>query len=203
MRACAQHRNGARRPDAEKGGLFPVILFPQGGFTLLEMCIVLFIIVLLLGVMVPAVESARVEKAVRDDAQQLSLMVKTAMLQSSEEHRPYVIDLSATSMALHPLGVEPVASADPASTNGAVAATEDSSVDGVETTTQLNDPDQLMTPDPVKANVWIAMPPTSWVFQPDELCPVPRVRLSRGDSWVEMGFNALTGNVEDETAYFP
>jgi len=73
----------------------------------------------------------------------------------------------------------------------------------VETTTQLNDPDQLMTPDPVKANVWIAMPPTSWVFQPDELCPVPRVRLSRGDSWVEMGFNALTGNVEDETAYFP
>ena len=47
------------------------------------------------------------------------------------------------------------------------------------------------------------MPEISWTFQPNELCPATRVRLSRGNAWLEMSFNALTGNVEKETTYFP
>ena len=40
-------------------------------------------------------------------------------------------------------------------------------------------------------------------FVPGDLCPATKVRLTRGDSWLEMTFNALTGNVETESAYFP
>ena len=40
-------------------------------------------------------------------------------------------------------------------------------------------------------------------FKPGELCPASRVHLGRGDAWLEMSFNALTGNVENEAAYFP
>ena len=64
-------------------------------------------------------------------------------------------------------------------------------------------PNRLLAPDPLKANAWVAMPPTTWIFQPGELCPAPRVRLARGEAWLEMSFDALTGNVENETNSLP
>jgi hypothetical protein len=172
------------------------------------MCFVLLIIVILMAVSTPAIESAFVEQAVRNDAHQLSLMVKTAMLQSVEQHRVYVIDLTDTTMALHPQGDEtnsddapPPASAS-ASTNSDDADAQDGP-QGVDVNSKLDPRNKLQVPDPDKKNAWVAMPPTSWVFQPGELCPASQVRFSRGDAWLIMSFNALTGNVENESTYFP
>ena len=111
----------------------------------------------------PAIQSAFTEQAVRKDSHQLALMVKTAMIQSAEQHRNYVIDLTNNTMALHP--------ADPATSQA------DTSAD----TSAGNDADTTAAAGSV---------PT-------------RIRLSRGDAWLEMSFNALTGNVENETASFP
>ena len=61
---------------------------------------------------------------------------------------------------------------------------------------------KLQVPDPVKVHAWTAIPPTTWVFQPGDLCPATRVRFSRGTSWLEISFDALTGNVTDETEEF-
>jgi len=166
----------------------------QGGFTLLEMCIVLFIIALLTGIMIPSIQSAMTEQSVRNDSRQMALMVRTAMLQSSEQHRPYVITLTAKSMELHPFGN--AARDDNASTSD--AAPED-----VVVSRQLDSANKLVVPNPDKPNVWIAMPETSWIFRPGELCPATRIRLQRGTSWLELDFNALTGNVEKESTYFP
>ncbi len=171
------------------------------------MCTVLFIIVLLLGVMMPAMQSAFVEKAVRDDTHQLALMVKTAMLQSADQNRNYVIDLTSTTASLHPAGD---ASAPDDNTASAPAHSVDdsdksqsSTLDDVVATSQFDKSDKLMIPDPHKPNGWVEMPATLLVCKPGQLCPVPRVRMSQGDAWLEIGFNALTGNVENETAYFP
>ena len=194
------HGDGNNRLRSASSGV-------RSGFTLLEMCMVLFIIALLFGVTVPAMQSAFTEQAVRKDSHQLALMIKTAMIQSAEQHRNYVIDLTNKTMALHP--------ADPASTQAdnasdtdtdastAAAAAGSPPMEDVVVTDQLDDPNKLLAPDPVKADSWVDMPDTSWVFQPGELCPATRVRLSRGDAWIEMTFNALTGNVENETANFP
>jgi prepilin-type N-terminal cleavage/methylation domain-containing protein len=174
----------------------------QRGFTLLEMCVVLLIIALLFGVSMPAMQSAFTEQAVRRDAHQLALMVKTAMIQSAEQHRPYAIDLTGTTMALHPVGEAP---ADPdASTSTDDNADATDVMTNVEVTDALDPPNKLLTPDPQKPNAWIAMPDgTQWVFQPGELCSATRVRLARGEAWVEMSFSALTGNVENESSYLP
>jgi len=67
----------------------------------------------------------------------------------------------------------------------------------------LDAPNKLLVPDPVKADAWVDMPPTTWTFRPGQLCPATHVRMTRGDSWVEMSFSNLTGNVENETSYFP
>ncbi len=55
-----------------------------------------------MGVMAPGMQSALNENNVRADARQLSLMVKSGMIQSADEHRTYVLDLSATNMSLAP-----------------------------------------------------------------------------------------------------
>jgi len=176
-------------------------------FTLLEMMMVLFIIAIMAGLSMPAIESAFTEQAVRKDTHQLALMVKTAMIQSAEQHRNYVIDLTSTTAALHPQGEAPADPDAPDATDNA-STDADSSTNAapvdVELTTNLAPPNKLFIPDPVKADSWIEMPDgTQWVFQPGELCPATRVRLKRGEAWLEMSFAALTGNVENETDYLP
>jgi prepilin-type N-terminal cleavage/methylation domain-containing protein len=204
----------------ERAGQGPAVAGPrttgrsslQRGFTLIEMIMVLVIMAIMAGLSMPAVESAFTEQAVRKDTHQLALMVKTAMIQSVEQHRPYVIELTASTMALHPEGQ---AAADPDTDDPTdPTTTPDNNADGdgsnnlapvdVSLTTQLDPPNQLMIPDPVKADSWIAMPDgTQWVFQPGELCPATRVRLKRGEAYLEMSFSALTGNVENEMSYMP
>jgi type II secretory pathway pseudopilin PulG len=168
------------------------------------MIMVLVIIAILTGLSMPAMQSAFTEQAVRKDSHQLALMVKTAMIQSAEQHRTYVIDLSDSSMALHPQGEAP---ADPDTVNTATfdddAATNSAPVD-VEVTSDLDPANKLVIPDPLKVDAWILMPDgTQWVFQPGELCPATQVRLTRGHAWLQMNFNALTGNVENESTYLP
>jgi prepilin-type N-terminal cleavage/methylation domain-containing protein len=177
----------------------------RSGFTLLEMCMVLLVIAILAGLSMPAMQSAFTEQAVRHDAHQLALMVKTAMIQSAEQHRTYVIDLNSTTMALYPEGEAPADPDASASTSDEDAAADDSSApQDVAITSELDPPNQLLAPDALKTDAWDAMPPdTQWVFEPGELCPATRVRLKRGEAWLEMSFNALTGNVENETFSLP
>ncbi|MCE0523465.1 MAG: type II secretion system GspH family protein [Methylacidiphilales bacterium] len=168
------------------------------GFTLLEMIMVLLIIALLCGLTMPSMHSAFTEQAMRNDAHQLALMVKTAMIQSAEQHRPYVIDLTDKTMALHPMA-QSRAPADPYATASTDDNADDSAVSDVDFTKTLDSPNQLLIPDPQKVNAWMPMPPTEWVFQPGELCQATQVRLARGDAYLDMSFDALTGNVVNET----
>ena len=185
---------------------------------------VLLIMALMAGMTLPAIHSAFTEQALRRDSHQLALMVKTAMIQTAEQHRPYVMELDHQTMALHPLGT--TAAQDdtfdintPASTNTAPTTT-DSAADAsatasqnttnsatpidVNVTTNLDPGNKLMMPDPKKANAWIEMPDASeWVFHPGELCPAMLVRVQRGDAYIEYTFNALTGNVEQERNSIP
>ncbi len=160
------------------------------------MCVVLLIIGILLGVSMPAMHSAFTEKAMRDDSHQVALLVRTAMLRSDEQNRAYVIDVTGTSVSLHAQEPE-VQATDSAADADDTASTE------VEGDYKFDPSTKLLVPNPEKVGTWIPLTTTSWLFKPGELCHVSRLRLLRGQAWMEMSFNALTGNVEDETTYFP
>jgi len=173
----------------------------RDGFTLLEMCIVLFIIALLACAAMPAMRSAFLEQALRADSHQLAMMVKTAMLTSSEQGRSYLISLDGKNLTLEPAAA--ASAADASAPTGPVAADDDQdAVAPPEDVTQTQVLGNLLKfPDAQKKDKWETLPSVSWTFAPNGLCPLPRVRLERGDAYVEMSFNALTGDVEDESLY--
>jgi type II secretion system protein H len=175
----------------------------ERGFTLLEMIMVFVIMAVLAALAMPAMQSAFNEQALRKDTQQFALMVKTAMNQSAEQHKTYVMDLSETSIALHPQGEAAAPTVDEANTatfDDTTPPSGQSNAVDMDVTDDFDSANKLQIPDPIKANAWTAMPDaTQWIFQPGELCPATRVRVARGEAWIEMSFNALTGDVQDES----
>ena len=178
------------------------------GYTLLEMVVVIFIIILFVTAGVPAIESAFTEQAVRADSRELALMVRTAMLQSSDQHRPYVIDLTSTNLYLHPEEaaapekdpLNPDAAPDDVSSD---TTNTDLPPEDVEVSHAIDSGNKLLIPDPDKPKQWVPLATAQWRFEPGGLCLLPHVRFARGESWQELGFSPLTGNVEDDSYYFP
>jgi type II secretion system protein H len=186
----------------------PAPRFPRparrDGFTLLELCVVLLIIALLAGAAMPAMESAFTEQALRTDSHELSMMVRTAMLTSSEQPRPYLISLDGKSLLLIPVPdakPAPDATSAPSGDGTDAAPAPDAAPEDVTMTQTLGN--VLKFPDAEKKNTWETLPSVRWTFDPNGLCPLPRVRLERGKAYIEMSFNALTGDVEDEADYLP
>jgi prepilin-type N-terminal cleavage/methylation domain-containing protein len=171
-------------------------------FTLIELCIVLFILALLAAAAMPSMESAFKEQALRNDAHQLSMMVKTAVIQSEDQERPYQLTLDGKELVLMP--VRDAVSQEKSDGGVGSAAGQDSADDQSDA-----DVDNwtlgtgLKFPDATKKDTWESLPSVRWVFQPRGLCPLPRVRLERGSAYLEMSFNALTGDVENQAAYIP
>ena len=75
------------------------------GFTLIEICVVLLLIVLLVGVLVPSFESALVEYKLRADSRRLALLVKIAANRAIDENRPFLLTLDSGAVELRPVGL--------------------------------------------------------------------------------------------------
>jgi prepilin-type N-terminal cleavage/methylation domain-containing protein len=193
----------------------PAVAGYRRGFTLLEMVIVLVVIAILAAMSIPAFSSAVNEHRVREDAHQVAMMIRQAMLQSGEQHRTFFVDLNKNTITLHAEGEQaPDADTDaklfgPGSggteTNADIPITETVSQPAVDEEKQIDPANKLQIPDPNKADAWIDLPDDGqeWTFQPGQLCPATKVRLVRGDAYLELDFAALTGGVETEKYYFP
>ena len=151
---------------------------------------------LLAGVATPALRSAFIEQGLRNDAGQVALLVKTAMLTSREQQQPYLLRLEGRTFSLEP--VEAGTGSKPYSAEGADESDSGSNAIG---TLSLSHP--VAFPDAEKKDQWNTLPSASWRFEPNGLCPLPRLRLQAGEAYIELGFDALTGGVEGEATYIP
>ncbi len=210
----ASRRDYFPRPVRGGRGL-PLRSRAHRGFTLLEMIIVLVIMAILAGAALPAFSSAVNEHRVREDGHQLAMMVREGMIKSAEQHRPIIMDLTKNSMRLYAQGEQGNVDADAdaklfhdsgsTDTNSDNPLEETVSQPSLDQSQTLDSPNKLQIPDPAKADAWINMPDAGqeWVFQPGQLCPAGKIRVVRGDAYLELDFAALTGTVETEKYYFP
>jgi type II secretory pathway pseudopilin PulG len=181
----------------------PTRSFANRGFTLLEICLVLFIAVLIMGLAVPVTTSLMSEQQLREPARQFELLVKTARRQAVQENRPYEILMSAGGFLLQPVFGAETPGPQPA------PETEPESEEGEDVPAPF-EPLEYRLPSGVTYLVqrwgWnkAAKPAEDrWIFQGTGLCEPMIIRFQREESWLEISFNPLTASVDDESYYFP
>ena len=169
----------------------------RGGFTLLEICIVLLVLAVLMGVIVPGMQSALNEQGIRTDARQLSLLIKTAVQQSNEEHGTYRVELGDGTVLLE--------RDQPASTLQTISTQDEEPTMKPEVlqSFRLSTENRLSISNTGNEGDCKPVASAEWVFRAGELCPVTWISLERGKSRLDLDFNALTGDVDEERSYFP
>lgn len=195
---------------------------PRGGFTLLEIVLVLAIIAILAVVSIPAVKGIQDGVRARRPLVELAKMAQSARLRALEEGRPYQVIFSDA-------GFRATRYFDPYAEQFDVEAffaelerdeLERQNGGGVSDPNDENAlparPELALSyelPEGVTLEVqrWgepLPMPLTdgrlhSWVFQPSGLCNPVRVRFGEGEGYHEAFFNTLTADIDHERYYVP
>ena len=177
------------------------------GFTLLEICLVMFIAILIMGLAIPVTASLMSEQRLREPARQLELLVKTARRQAVQDNRSYEILMSPTGFLLQPV-LDADAPAAPLQEPPKPADGEEG--EAVEQAPAPFEPLEYRLPGEVTYLIqrfgWekAGKPEEDhWVFQPTGMCEPMILRFQRGEGWLEITFNPLTASVDDESYYFP
>ena len=157
------------------------------GFTLLEMCMVLFVMALLVGISVFSFGGVSQEEALRRPALEMQRMVMEAVRRSTLYERPQTIAFDARGFAMR----------------------YRTDVNG-----QLSKDDQQVwqrrvdLPPSVRLSLrrfgsdkFNAAAGQRLVVAPSGLCEPIAARFQMGDSWIEIAFDPLSGVVRDESLY--
>jgi hypothetical protein len=183
----------------------------RSGFTILEMLISMFLIMMILGVAIWSISSTRKERRLMDPAVTLRSFAKKALKSSVAEQRSYSIyfyahafvleetypvfaeedagpgDLGESLFAEEEVGEVPLE-------NMVVSLRHDLAEDVGLEVRRWNSPDWFVGEEEL---------PAEWIFTPSGLCEPLSVRFMIGEGYVEIDFNPLTAGVEEERVYIP
>ena len=152
-------------------------------FTLLEIIITMFIVTLLLGLAIAATREVFNNDELRKTEQQIALYAKTARRYAIQENRSYEIILDERFLELRP--AEKITEFDESLLRFEIPKTVKLSVKRW------------------GADDWESPRELVWTFMPNGLCAPNRIKLQRGEAWMEVTFNPLTANRQDETWHLP
>lgn len=150
-------------------------------FTILEVCVVLFIIAVMFTVAVPTASHLLDEEKLRGPIRELQTFARTARRDAMMENRPYVVLLLNDSYLLRPLdlkkdsGPKPLTYSLPAGVTFAIK--------------RLGDREFLKETD------------ENWVFSPNGLCEPIRFIFQRNDDWVRFRVDPLTATIQNEGSF--
>lgn len=151
----------------------------RGGYTLIEIAIVLAIIVLIIGAAVPMSSGFMREQRMRDPLRQLLILAKTARTEAMTTGRPTGVVFEKKGFGIMRPGAE-------------------------EPSDLRNLPGSMSyTILPFGAERRIKPDGQTWIFQPTGLCEPLTVRLEQGDAWMEATFDPLTAEISEENFSIP
>jgi len=180
-----------------------------GGFTLLEMVIVLLVVALLGGSAVGFMIISDDERALNRSSVEVEVLAKRARTISALQQRPYALEFFNNRVSLMPLAeamLEPAdrekaIAAQAAAAEEAAADVPVSSFSPVHAGWEL-DEDMRLFVRRWATDAWIPINSETrqvWRFDPEGFCEPVGVRIERGKSWKESEFHPLTGGIRDST----
>jgi type II secretory pathway pseudopilin PulG len=154
---------------------------PVRGFTILEVCVVLFIIAVMFSVGVPTASHLLDEEKLQGPIRALQTFARTARRNALMENRAYEVLLLNDSYLLRPVdsnsdsGRKPLTYGLP---SGVTFAIE-----------RLGDHEFLKQTD------------SAWYFSPNGLCEPMKFLFQRKGDWVRFHVDPLTGTIQKEESY--
>ena len=150
-----------------------------GGYTLLEIAMVVAIIVLIIGAAVPLTSGFTKEQRLRDVVRELLVLAKTARADAMTTGRASEVVFTKKGFGLRRPGDEELS--------------ETFSLPrGMRYVIEPFGADKAVRPDGQQ-----------WVFQPTGLCEPLSVRVEEEEAWMQVTFDALTAGIADESYYIP
>ena len=149
-----------------------------GGYTLLEVALVVAIIVLLVGAAVPLTSGFTREQRLRDAVRELLVFAKTARSDAMTTGRAAEVVFTKEGFTLQRSG-------------------------GGSGETFKLPPGMTYTLQPVAEERPLRPDGQRWVFQPTGLCEPVAVRFAEDEAWFEVRFDALTAGIDEESYYIP
>jgi type II secretory pathway pseudopilin PulG len=152
----------------------------EAGFTLLEICFVLFIVAVLFAVAAPPVAKQFQEEQIRKPIRELQGFAKTARRLAMEQNRPYQILLLNSGYLLEPLERK----------------------EGDKQSLRYDLPDRVTfeIQRPTDQSLQ-RVEDARWVFTANGLCEPITFFFQRGNDWVRFRIDALTARIENEESF--
>jgi len=180
----------------------------QSAYTLLEIVIVLFIIMLILGMTVGIMRNAFAHEDLKTATRRFSLLAKKARALALRDNRLYEIHVEGNRLTLAAAGSKSAVAVSLQSESGNATAP----TPGTSNTTDTDE--DLVTEELLPAGVkvlvrpwgekdWVLASDFVWIFSPAGLCAPHRFRFAQDEAWIEEGYNPLTANLQDEKFYLP
>src|ERR1700693_2334751 len=147
-------------------------------FTILEVCVVLFIVAVMFSVAVPTASHLLDEEKLQGPIRELQTFARTARRNAMMEDRPYVVLLLNDSYLLRPVdtskdsGLKPITYALPPGVTFAIERVGDKS--------------------------FAKQTDANWFFSSNGLCEPIRFLFQRNGDWVRFRIDPLTGTIQDE-----
>jgi type II secretory pathway pseudopilin PulG len=151
------------------------------GFTILEVCVVLFIIAVMFTVAVPTASHLLDEEKLQAPIRELQTFARTARRDAMMENQTYVVLLLNESYLLRPL--------DPKKDSARKPMTYDLPAGVTFAIKRLGDREFLKQSD------------ANWVFSPNGLCEPMRFIFQRNDDWVRFRVDPLTATIQNEGSF--
>lgn len=161
--------------------LFPYALDRLRGFTILEVCVVLFIVAVIFVVAVPPAAHLMDEEKLQGPIRELQTFARTARRNAIMEHRPYEVLLLNDSYLLRPV-------------NGTDDKAKPPLAYGLPT-------DVTFAIKRLADREFLKQTDASWVFSPSGLCEPMTFLFQRKDDWVRCRVDPLTGTIQNEGSY--
>ena len=153
------------------------------GFTLLEVCFVLFIVAVLFAVAAPPTARLFQEEQLRRPVRELQSFAKEARRLAIVENRSYQLLLLNSGFVLRP--------SDPKVESEKPAPNYQLPRDVTFAVKRLNDTNFKGSTD------------ARWIFLPNGLCEPVTFLFQRGQGWIRFRIDPLTARIENEESYIP